>query len=312
MFPLFAALMSVSLAAEVCPRGALDARYCDRDGDMVADLPTDPTALADPDTLNFAYTPLEDPSIYPEIWKGFLDHVAKVTGKKVRLFLLQTNAAQLEALRSGRLHVAGINTGSVPVAVNCSGAVPFAMMHGPAGPYGYQMEIIVPASSPVKAVADLKGRTIAFTSPTSNSGYKAPAYILETEFGLKADDYKSQYSGKHDNSILGVANGDYEAAAVASTVTARLATRGTYDPKAIRVIYRSATFPTTGYGYTHNLKPELAAKIREAFMTFSISGDPTLAPEFPDQDNFIAMTYKTDWEIVRRVDAGTSVTYDCK
>ena len=46
---------------------------------------------------------------------------------------------------------------------------------------------------------------MAFTSPTSNSGFKAPSAILKGEFGLLADkDFTPTFSGKHDNSILGV------------------------------------------------------------------------------------------------------------
>ena len=46
---------------------------------------------------------------------------------KVVFFPVESNAAQLEAMRSGRLHVAGFNTGSNPIAVSCAGFVPFAM-----------------------------------------------------------------------------------------------------------------------------------------------------------------------------------------
>ena len=47
-----------------CPRGDLDKAYCDRNGDLVADAPTDPKQLVNPSTLIFAYTPVEDPSLY--------------------------------------------------------------------------------------------------------------------------------------------------------------------------------------------------------------------------------------------------------
>ncbi len=50
-------------AAQDCPRGDLDTRYCDVDGDLVADIPTDPSDIVDPDTLIFAYTPVEDPAV---------------------------------------------------------------------------------------------------------------------------------------------------------------------------------------------------------------------------------------------------------
>ena len=108
-----------ALAAE-CPRGDLDKRYCDVNGDLIADTPTDPGKLVDPSTLIFAYTPVEDPAVYKEAWSDFLDHMEKVTGRKVVFFSVQSNAAQIEAMRSGRLHIAGFNTGSNPLALNCA------------------------------------------------------------------------------------------------------------------------------------------------------------------------------------------------
>ncbi len=48
-----------ALSAENCPRGQLDERFCDRDGDLTADTPTDASKQLDPDTLIFAYTPVE-------------------------------------------------------------------------------------------------------------------------------------------------------------------------------------------------------------------------------------------------------------
>ncbi|MGE4064941.1 MAG: phosphate/phosphite/phosphonate ABC transporter substrate-binding protein [Rhodospirillaceae bacterium] len=298
-------------AADSCPRGALDAKYCDRDGDMVADLPTDAKQILDPKEIIFSYTPLEDPSVYVGVWDGFLRHMEKVTGRRVRFFQVQSYAAQLEALRSGRLHVAGVNTGSVPVAVNCGGFVPFTMMAWNDGSYGYEMEIIVPAKSPIRTPPDLKGSTIAFSAPTSNSGYKAPAAILESEFKLvEGRDYKSTFSGKHDTTVLGIANGDYEAGAIANVTMKQMAERKVFDTKDVRSIYRSQTFPTTGYGYAYNLAPALVAKIKEAFATFTWAGSG-LEKEFAEE-KFIPITYQKDWEVIRKVDAAMKIAYDCK
>ena len=171
-------------AAQDCPRGDLDKAYCDRNGDLVADAPTDPKQLINPSTLIFAYTPVEDPALYSKVWDGFIKHAEKVTGKKVVFFPVQSNAAEIEAMRSGRLHIAGVSTGPTPIAVNCAGYVPFAIMGTQGGTFGYEMEIIVPADSSIKTPADLKGKKVAFTAPTSNSGFKAPSAILESEFNL--------------------------------------------------------------------------------------------------------------------------------
>src|SRR5919106_1864508 len=103
----------------------LDSRFQDADGDMVADTPADPSKQIDPATLVFAYTPVEDPAVYAKVWMGFLEHMEKVTGKKLQFFPVQSNAAQIEAMRGGRLHMAGFNTGGEPDAVFCCGLQPF-------------------------------------------------------------------------------------------------------------------------------------------------------------------------------------------
>ncbi len=300
-------------AAESCPRGTLDEQYCDRDGDLVADLPSDPGKWVDPDTIIFSYTPVEDPAVYAKVWQDFVDHMAEVTGKKVVFFPVQSNAAQLEAMRSGRLHIAGVNTGSNPVAVSCAGMVPFAMMAKGDGSFGYEMEILVPADSDIMTPADIKGRSMAFTSPTSNSGFKAPSALLKAEFGLVAEtDFATAFSGKHDNSILGVANKDYEAAAIANSVLHRMVDRGVVTTDQYRSIYKSATFPTTGYGHAHDLHPVVAAKVKEAFFTFNWEGTG-LQEEFGKQaDKFVSIRHKSDWDVIRKIDAANGVSYDCK
>ncbi len=310
------ALMTLGLAgtagAQDCPRSFLDKAYCDYDGDLVADLPLDEKEWKDPSTIIFSYTPVEDPAVYAKVWDGFVNHMAKVTGRKVVFFPVQSYAAQYEAMRSGRLHIAGVNTGGNPVAVACAGLVPFAMMAKADNSFGYEMEIIVPADSPLKSPAELKGKTLAFTSPTSNSGFKAPSAILKGEFGLVADkDFKTTYSGKHDNSILGVANKDYEAAAIANSVLGRMISRDVVKADQIRSIYKSGTFPTTGYGHAHNLHPALVAKIKQAFFSFNWVGSE-LKKEFKKEDKFIAINHKHDWDVIRKIDAANGVSYGCK
>jgi phosphonate transport system substrate-binding protein len=306
------AMSGAARAQEDCPRGTLDKAYCDRNGDLVADAPSDPKKLVNPSTLIFSYTPVEDPAVYQKVWDGFLKNLEKVTGKKVVFFPVQSNAAQYEAMRSGRLHIAGVNAGGNALAVNCAGYVPFAMMAAPDGSFGYEMEIIVPADSTIKAPADLKGHKIAFTDATSNSGFKAPSAILKADFNLEAKrDFEPVFSGKHDNSILGVVNKDYEAAAVANSVLGRMIERKVFDPAKIRSIYKSQTFPTTGYGYAYNLDPTLVEKIKEAFFQFPWEGS-ALQAEFKKEGKFIPIAYKKDWDVMRKIDEATGVKYTCK
>ena len=304
---------SIASFAEDCNRGTLDTAYCDRNFDQVADLPLDSKDWVDPKTIIFAYTPVEDPAVYANIWQNFVKHLEKHTDRKVVFFPVESNAAQLEAMRSGRLHVAGFNTGSNPIAVSCAGFVPWAMHAKDDGSYGYEMEIIVKADSPIQSPSEIKGRTLAFTSPTSNSGFKAPSAILKGEFDLIADrDFTPTFSGKHDNSILGVYNGDYEIASVANSVLQRMIRRGVIEEGKLRAVYRSPTFPYYRIRTAHNLHPELVAKIKSAFFTWDFDDDPLYKKEFAKADRFIGIRHMNDWAVIRQIDKANGVSYDCK
>lgn len=285
--------------------------FVDADGDLMADIPTDPSEWIDPDTLIFSYTPVEDPSLYAEVWQDFLDHLSAVTGKQVQFFVVESYAAQQLALEAGRLHIAGVNTGNVPYAAARSGFRPFAIMSALDGSYGYEMEIIVPKGSDITAMEDLKGRQLAFVTQTSNSGFKAPSALLASEFGLlEGRDFEAVFSGSHENSILGIANGDYEAAAIANSVLFRMIARDVVSEDDYESIYISQSFPTTGYGMVHNLHPELQEKIKEAFFSYDWTGTDLLA-EFgaEGQEKFLEIDYATTWAVVRQIDQELGIDY---
>lgn len=307
------AAFAVSFAAPLAAF-ELDARFVDNDGDMIADIPTDESEWVDPDTLIFAYTPVEDPAVYVDVWAEFLDHLSATTGKDVQFFPVQSNAAQLEAMRAGRLHIAGVNTGGNPLAVACAGFRPFAMMAANDGSFGYEMEFITYPDSGIETIEDLEGRTIAFTSETSNSGFKAPQALLESEYGLFVEEhYTPAFSGAHDNSILGVANRDYDSAAIANSVMGRMIERAVVSSDDIVTIYKSDTFPTTGYGVVYNLHPDLQEAIQEAFFSFEWEGT-ALAAEFgpAGEEQFIPITFAEHWSVIRQIDEAMGVTYDCQ
>jgi len=181
------------------------------------------------------------------------------------------------------------------------------------GSFGYEMEIITYPDSGVDKIEDLKGKELAFTSETSNSGFKAPSALLKAEFGMEAGtDYTAVFSGKHDNSILGVANKDYTAAAIANSVKARMIDRGVVNADQLTILYTSQTFPTTGYGVVYNLAPELQDKIKEAFFSFDWAGSK-LEEEFQKsgEAQFIPITFKDNWSVIRQIDEANGVSYAC-
>jgi len=289
-------------------RGQLDVLYCDDNNDLVADVPRDPKRWRDPSTLVFAYTPVEDPAVYQNIFTPFTDHLSQCTGKRVVYYPVQSNSAEIEAMRSGRLHVAGFSTGPTGFAVNLAGAVPFAAKGTEAGPHGYHLISVVKKDSPYQKLADLKGKRVAHTAPSSNSGHLAPLVLYPPE-GLKPnEDYKPLMSGGHDKSALGVVSGDYDMAGVASDVFERMVTRGTVKAEDLRIIYKSPVFPTSSFAHAHDLAPELAKKLTGCFLEFRFP--PAMQKEFNGDDRFMPITYKETWKVVREIAEGSGTPYN--
>lgn len=290
----------VVFAQDTCPnRGDLDTLYCDANNDLVADTPTDPKLLKTPGTLVFTYTPVEDPAVYEKAFTPFTKHLAQCTGKRVVFFQVQSNAAEIEALRSGRLHVGGFSTGPTAFAVNIAGAVPFAVKGDEKGYQGYHLYVIVKKDSAIKSMTDLKGKKVAHTSPSSNSGHMAPLALFPKQGVVPDKDYKITFSGKHDQSVMGVNSGDYDAAAVASDVFERMVHRGQVKLEDFRIIYRSEKFPTSSFAYAHDLEPVFRDRMLKCFYSYRFT--PEMKATFDGADRFFPITYKKDFELVRNV-----------
>lgn len=304
-----AALSTSALAQDACPnRGQLDTIYCDANNDMVADVPSDPARQKDPSTLIFAWSPTENPAVYKNIYDDIMAHMSTCTGKRMVFFNVQSNSAQIEAQRAGRLHIALYATGAIGFSVNMAGGVPFVGMGSEKGIGGYQVYAIVKASSPYKTLADLKGKKVAHVSPSSNSGNLAPR-VFFPEAGLKPDDdYKPMMSGGHDKSILGVSLGDYDAAAVASDIYDRMTARGQVKAEDLRIIWKSEVFPTTGFVISHDLKPELSQKITQCMVSYTFSD--ALKKEYAGNDRFLPITYKDTWKSIREVAEKSGTPYN--
>ena len=290
----------VAFAQDACKsRGELDTPYCDEDGDLLADTPKDPKRQKDPETLFFTNSPLDDPAVFNKLMQPFVDHLAKCTARRVRYYDVFSSAAAIEAMRSGRMHLGTMSSGDTAFAVNVAGAIPVGIRGDAKGPQGYYLWTIVKKDSPFQKLADLKGKRIAHTTPSSNSGNLAPRALFPSEGLVPDKDYKPLFSGKHEHSIAGVAAGDYDAAPIAHDILERMAERGTVKMDDFRIIWKSRNFPPGGLSMAHDLAPALQAKIREC--TYAFRYTPEMQKGFQGADRWQPIDYKKDWAIVREV-----------
>jgi phosphonate transport system substrate-binding protein len=131
------------------------------------------------------------------------------------------------------------------------------------GSEGYYSIVVVKADSPIKSLADLKGKPFLFSDPNSTSGYAFPQYFMKKQ-GFDPVTHFSQtvFSGSHENSVVGVVRGQYEAAATywtneTSGMVQTLERRGMIPKDAVRVIWKSPLIPASPFCVRANLPQTL-------------------------------------------------------
>jgi phosphonate transport system substrate-binding protein len=277
--------------------------FPDQDGDLIADPPSDAAKLLDPQVLIFSYVASQEESAPEESFAELFQALKEKTGREVKFVKYEDVDEQLQALKDGELHIAGLNTGIVPPAVQRDGFVPLCTLGRDDGSFGYTMQFLVPADSPIKEMKDIKGRKVTFTRLDSNSGCKAPLVLLRDQFDMIPErDYQWGFSQGHEESVRQVAAKDFDVAPVASDVLARMVEKGEVDPSAFRSIHESERFPPATIGVAYNLKPELRDAIKTTLLEFNWEGTG-LQKEFgPEVTKFVPVNYKDHWANIRRID----------
>lgn len=285
--------------------------YTDADGDRVADRPADPNLWLRPATLRFSYVAAEDADQLEPAFRELLAHLASVTGRPVDFVTFRSVEDQLRAVRDGSVHLTAFNTGNVPRAVNVAGFVPLVVFGDASGDIRHRSLLIVPAASPIRRLADVRGGEVFLTEPGSNSGYRSPLLTLRTAGLLPERDYRIRYTGGHDESIATVATGQAKGlTAVASDVLDRAIARGAIAAGAYRVIATSEAFPSAALGHPHHLDPEIARALGDGLLSFAWTGSG-LEREFAPtgRRQFVPVAYKDDFALVRRIDDDLGVRH---
>ncbi len=297
---------------------ALDEVYQDTDGDLVADIPEVEALRAKPTELVFSFIASEDAANNAEVWQAATEAIAEKTGLPVTYLQLEDSRTQLAALRNGRLHVTAFSSGTVPAAVNQAGFAPICTIGSNKinndngekvkGEFGYTMQFIVKADSPIKTLGDLRKKKIAFVRPRSNSGCKAAMILLWEKQGMQPErDYRWYWSYSHNESIAAVVAGDADAAPVASDILARMVAKDEIKADMYRVLYESERFPPVAFGCAYNLSRELRESIQAALLELDWT-DTRLAEEMAagDTNSFLPISYKDDWAKIRHIDQAAS------
>ena len=124
------------------------------------------------------------------------------------------------------------------------------------GETGYYSALVVRADSPIRSLADMKGRSLGYVDFNSTSGYLVPRAKFR-EQGLDPDTYfgKTSFAGGQTQAVMALANGQFEAAILQASggdpangftrgALHTMARRGFIDLKDFRIIWTAGPIPS--------------------------------------------------------------------
>ena len=124
------------------------------------------------------------------------------------------------------------------------------------GKASFQLMIVVRKDSPIKTVADLKGKTFAF-------GDKRALLQRATVVGagIKMEDFSEyKFIGHYDNIARAVKNGDFDAGILKDTKAFK------WEEKGLRILAASPDLPPYNIAANGDISDELLAKLKKAFL----------------------------------------------
>jgi len=223
-------------------------------------------SIAAPGALRVSAIPDEAPTELQRKFKPLGEYLAQETGMKVEFTPVTDYAAVVESLATGKLDLAWLGGFTfVQTKLRTNGtAIPLVQR---AEDEKFTSKFIVPIASNAKTLADLKGKTFAFGSPSSTSGHLMPRFFL-LQAGIDPDkDFRSiAFSGAHDATVAFVAGGKAEAGVLNASVWEKLVAEK--SPNALKVRVLATTPPYYDYNWTvrGDLDPALVKKITAAFL----------------------------------------------
>ncbi|NLL22470.1 MAG: phosphate/phosphite/phosphonate ABC transporter substrate-binding protein [Tissierellia bacterium] len=243
----------------------------------------EPAVSTDPETLRVQLIPSRDAAVLDAQRKPLQDLLEKELGMPVEVTVATDYNALIEAMRSEKVDVGFLATTSYVLAADQGAAEAILkslrydvddagnLLKDQPLVDGYKAQLVASPESGITSVEDLKGKTIGIASFTSTSGFVWPANLL-ADHGLDPEqDVVWADLGGHDKAILGVYNGDVDAAFTFKDARTLVEDELADVYEKVVFITDTTAIPNDTISVIPSLSPELKERIKQAFLNIAES-----------------------------------------
>ncbi len=222
-------------------------------------------------TLTIALVPGDDPGKFFAQYKELLAYLKQSLGVEVKGSVGTSYSAVIEAQRNRKIDLGFYGPFSYILARAETGADCFLQGEDKDGKLAiYNTLFIVPASSSIMSLADIRGKNFAFVDPASTSGFLVPASTIRQRTMLvEGKDYKFTYAGNHVAAVQAVVNDKADMASVASDIYQQALDEKAFDPAKVRVVEKSSDIPGSPIGITKEVSMADREVLLQAFLSIN-------------------------------------------
>jgi len=197
-------------------------------------------------------------------------HLEKVLGKPVEFLIAKDYKDNVDMLVDGRANAA--YTGAVSYFEALERGAKVKPIAAPIDKFTnrpwYRACMITAANSDIKTLQDLKGKRVAFVSPSSTSGYLLPlAALKQAGIDPNRDFAAVMFGGSHSKTEALLEAGTVDAIATNIPSYLKRQTLGKLTPQNSRAFWKSQPVPHSPFLVSTDLPPEMIEKLKEAFLT---------------------------------------------
>ncbi len=152
-----------------------------------------------------------------EIYKRFTpltEHLSRKLGRPVNIHLARSYDSHVSMVGTGKVDIAFMGPASYVKLKNLQGKVPLLAAFETKSGKTFKGVIVVRKDSSIKTLAQLRGKKFAFGDVDSTMSHLVPRFML-LRVGINLKDLrKTEFLTNHENIVLGVLSGSFDAGAI--------------------------------------------------------------------------------------------------
>lgn len=242
--------------------------------------------------IRFGSVAMDIPAVMHRRLTPLTRYLSRELGRPVNLKLAQDMPGAIKDLATGQVDLAYLT----PVAYLKAHAMGKARLVAKTitdGKGSFKLMIVVRADSPIKTIADLRGKKFAFGD---RAALLQRAVVVGS--GIRLNEFSMyDFLGHYDNIVRAVLHGEFAAGILKDTMAYKWMNKG------IRILYASEDLPPYNIAASKNVSNSMLHRLQAAFLKLNVKNPQNMRIIKTLDKNYdgFAKTTDKEYDVVRRL-----------